>query len=135
MCRCRKGFCSAVSPPIHIFAGEKVCIQAMRPTQFCATFASVSSASISSGVFTTGLNTSRHGTRDEQSSAATIFCEFSATCASVSGPYRCWLPVTNQTSDCFRLGIKTTSGRIETTRPEEDTAKRASESEGVRATI
>jgi hypothetical protein len=31
-------------PPIHILAGEKVCIQRIRPTQSLAEFASVSRA-------------------------------------------------------------------------------------------
>ena len=31
--RCRNGFCRARRPRIHILAGEKVCIQVMRPTQ------------------------------------------------------------------------------------------------------
>ena len=75
-----------MSPPIHILAGENVCIHRTRPTQSFATFASVRSARISSGVLTTGLNTTRQGTREEQSSAAAIFCEFSATWARVSGP-------------------------------------------------
>ena len=34
VCRWANGFCSDVSPRIHIFAGEKVCIQAMSPMQF-----------------------------------------------------------------------------------------------------
>ena len=33
VCRCSSGFCSAPRPPIHIFAGENVCIQAITPTQ------------------------------------------------------------------------------------------------------
>ena len=41
---------------------------------------------ISSGVFTTGLKTTRQGTCADWSNAAATFCEFSATCASVSGP-------------------------------------------------
>jgi hypothetical protein len=31
VCRCRNGFLSAESPPIHIFDGEKVCIHRIRP--------------------------------------------------------------------------------------------------------
>src|SRR6476620_4904563 len=39
---------------------------------------------------------------DEAESARAIDCECSATCSSVSGPYKCWLPVTNHTSNCLR---------------------------------
>ena len=84
--RCRKGFWSDVRPAIHIFAGEKVCIQRTRPTQLFATLASARRAVISSGVFTTGLKTTRQGMRADWSSAVAIACEFSATCFSVSGP-------------------------------------------------
>ena len=84
--RCANGFCSAVSPAIHIFAGEKVCIHRIRPTQAGDVLASPSSAATSSGVFTTGLNTTRHGIRAERSSASAIVRELSATCLSVSGP-------------------------------------------------
>ena len=84
--RCRKGFWSDVRPAIHIFAGEKVCIQRTRPTQLFATLASARSAVISSGVFTTGLKTTRQGMRADWSSAVAIACELSATCFSVSGP-------------------------------------------------
>ncbi len=31
VCRCSIGLLMAVSPPIHIFEGEKVCIQSTRP--------------------------------------------------------------------------------------------------------
>ena len=40
VCRCTKGFFSAESPAIHIFAGEKVCIQVISPMQFFAALAS-----------------------------------------------------------------------------------------------
>src|SRR5215471_629062 len=54
--RWRRGFCSALRPPIHIFAGQKVCIQAMRPTQFGSALASRHRARTASGEVTTGLN-------------------------------------------------------------------------------
>ena len=41
---------------------------------------------ISSGVFTTGLKTTRQGMRADWSSAVAIARELSATCFSVSGP-------------------------------------------------
>ena len=34
VCRWANGLCSAVSPLIHIFDGENVCIQRIRPAQF-----------------------------------------------------------------------------------------------------
>ncbi len=86
VCRCRKGFWSEARPAIHILAGEKVCIQRTRPTQSLAALAAARRAVISSGVFTTGLKTTRQGIRADWSSAAATFCEFSATCFSVSGP-------------------------------------------------
>ena len=50
----------------------------------------------------TDLKTTLTGMCAESESARAIACECSATCSSVSGPYRCWLPVTNQTSNCLR---------------------------------
>src|SRR3712207_3390647 len=44
----------------------------------------------------------RTGIAAESFSACAITREWSATCSSVSGPYRCWLPVTNHTSNCLR---------------------------------
>ena len=52
---------SAVSPPIHIFAGEKVCIHAIRPTQPSAAFASRHSRRIESALVITGVWTTRTG--------------------------------------------------------------------------
>jgi hypothetical protein len=40
VCRWSKGLFSLRNPPIHIFAGEKVCIQAISPTQLFAWLAS-----------------------------------------------------------------------------------------------
>ena len=34
---------------------------------------------------------------------STIVEESTSTCANVFGPYKCWLPVTNQISICFIL--------------------------------
>jgi hypothetical protein len=84
--RCAKGLRSAVRPAIHIFAGEKVCIHRISPTHGGDAFASPRSPRTSSGVLTTGLNTTRHGTRGDRSRAAAIVRELSATWASVSGP-------------------------------------------------
>ena len=72
VCRWQSGFFSAVRPLIHIFAGLKVCIQATRPMQADAEFASSMTALISSGVFTTGLKTSLIGSPASAFSALTI---------------------------------------------------------------
>jgi hypothetical protein len=77
---------SAFRPAIHILAGEKVCIQSTRPTHARDALASVTRPSTSSGVFTTGLKTTRQGMRGERSRASAIVREFVATCCSVSGP-------------------------------------------------
>ncbi len=61
MCRCSSGFCRTLSPPIHILAGEKVCIHATSPMHFGAAFASSITCRISSGVVSTGLKTTRTG--------------------------------------------------------------------------
>jgi hypothetical protein len=85
-------------PFIHILAGEKVCIQVMSPIHFSELLASEQSPEIDSGVVRTGLKTIFCDIFGDLSSAPAIFAESAATCLSVSGPYKCWLPVTNQTS-------------------------------------
>ena len=57
-----EGLVEGVKPAIHILAGEKVCIQQTRPTQFSAALASRQTCRIESGVVTTGL----HSTSDRQ---------------------------------------------------------------------
>src|SRR5690606_40918462 len=85
-------------PTIHIFAGEKVCIQVIKPIQFFSALASWQMLVISSGVFTVGLKTMFTGMCEDAFNPFTISCEFAATCLKVSSPYKCWLPVTNQIS-------------------------------------
>ena len=58
---------------------------------------------IESGVVRTGLKTIFCEIFGDLSRAAAILAESAATCLSVSGPYRCWLPVTNQISFYFIL--------------------------------
>jgi hypothetical protein len=60
--RCAQGLRSAVSPAIHILAGENVCIQKTSPAQFGALLASRHAAVTSSGRVTTALHTTRAGT-------------------------------------------------------------------------
>ena len=74
--RWRSGFPSAWSPPIHIRAGEKVCIQAMRPMHRSVAFASAIAAAMPSADRSTGRATMRTGTAGAASRAATISAEF-----------------------------------------------------------
>ena len=55
VCRCRMGVCRAFNPAIHIFAGEKVCIQTITPIHFGLAEASKQIALILSGVVRTGF--------------------------------------------------------------------------------
>ena len=82
--RWRSGFWRAVSPAIHIRAGENVCIQTTSPTHASAVFASRQSARIASGVVTTGLWTTRTGIAAAASSAAATSAACTSTWAIVS---------------------------------------------------
>src|SRR5271157_1498067 len=104
VCKCRIGFCNTFSPLIHIFDGENVWHQVMTPMQFLELFASMQMFVISSGPVITGLNTTLTGIFEDLLKKPAISLECSSTFFSVSGPYRCWLPVTNQTSNFFRSG-------------------------------
>ena len=101
--RCTNGFCSAFSPRIHIFDGENVCIQRMRPAQFASEFASMQSRAISSGVVSSDLKTVFSGSFGDSASAAAISRASAATRCSGPGPYRCCEPQTNQISGEARL--------------------------------
>src|SRR3970040_3014997 len=87
-----------LNPPIHILAGEKVCIQATIPIQFLLELASKHTFKICEGDFTTSLYTNFTGIIGEASNPFAIICECSATFLSVSSPYNSWLPTTNQIS-------------------------------------
>src|SRR5215208_4487478 len=89
VCRCNKGFLSKLKPAIHILAGEKVCIQVINPTHWFAEFAARHNSRMDSGVVNTGLKTTCTGNCAEAPSAAAISREWSATCSSVFGPYKC----------------------------------------------
>ncbi len=93
------------SPAIHILAGEKVCIHVINPTQFFALFASVHNSVIAPGVVTTGLNATFTGILPDCESDCAISAECSATFFSAASPYKCWLPVTNHTSNSLRSVI------------------------------
>src|SRR5258708_17134262 len=64
------------------------------------------SVRIASVVVSTPLKTTPTGIAAVVESAATISRECVATSAKVFAPYRFWLPVTNQTSYCFKLIIE-----------------------------
>jgi hypothetical protein len=76
----------------------------MIPIQFGFALASWQMECISSGVLTVGLKTILTGIWGEASSALAMVWECVATCFNVSSQYKCWLPVTNQTSNVFKLG-------------------------------
>jgi len=99
VCRCANGLFSVRNPAIHILAGENVCIQAISPMQFGARFASRQTSLIACGVVRTGLKTTLTGISAESASDLAMIWECSATLFNVSSPYKCWLPVTNQTSN------------------------------------
>src|SRR5215472_332209 len=98
VCRWRWGFASDRRPAIHIRAGENVCIQAISPMQLRELLASQHKRSMDSPVVTTGLATIFTGIDGDADSAAPMVRECCSTALRVSWPYRCWLPVTNQTS-------------------------------------
>src|SRR5215469_14789651 len=98
VCRWRWGFASDRRPAIHIRAGENVCIQLISPMQLRELLASQHKRSMDSPVVTTGLATIFTGIDGDSDSAAPMARECCSTALRVSWPYRCWLPVTNQTS-------------------------------------
>jgi hypothetical protein len=71
VCRCSIGLPRAWSPPIHIFAGENVCIHAMTPMQRSSARASRHTRRMASAVVRTGLGTSRTGMSGDAARAAT----------------------------------------------------------------
>ncbi len=74
------------SPPIHIFAGEKVCIHSTSPAHCGSAEAARHSARMSSAVVSTGLATTGIGMRPQPSSPPATPCALAATWASASGP-------------------------------------------------
>src|SRR3954452_11568540 len=106
VCRCSSGLRSASIPEIHIFAGEKVCIQVMTPRQARSSFASPLARRIAPASVRTGFQTTRAGTAADPSRAAATRWDCSATCCRVSSPYSPWLPVRNQTSDSAKGSVR-----------------------------
>jgi hypothetical protein len=79
-------------------AGEKVCIHAVTPMTESSELASRAVRRMASESVRTGFHTIRTGTEDEALSWLAISWDWAATCFRTSSPYRCWLPVRNQTS-------------------------------------
>src|SRR5580704_7874531 len=79
-------------------AGEKVCIHVIRATHFSELFASRHRWWIDSLPVMTGLGTIFTGISEEAASTLAIVSACCCTVLSTSGPYRCWLPVTNHAS-------------------------------------
>ncbi len=91
------------SPAIHILAGEKVCIQVIRPMHRSSTLASRMSRRMASALVITGLNTTVTGISERSLRLRATSLASASTCLNVSSPYRSWLPVTNQTSKSLKL--------------------------------
>ena len=96
VCRCSSGLVRALRPPIHIFAGLKVCIQAVTPMTLSSALASMSARRMPSASLSTGFHTSFTGTCGASSACTARLC--SSTWRRVSSPYRPWDPVRNQIS-------------------------------------
>lgn len=86
VCRCSSGLRRASSPPIHILAGLKVCIQAVTPMTESSRLASSIVRRIESASVSTGFQTSRTGTSEAAASSSAIAFDWSATCCRVSSP-------------------------------------------------
>ena len=86
VCRWTNGLRRSVRPPIHILAGENVCIQAMTPMQDGDASASRSTAAMESAVVTTGLATIRTGTLAAPSRCLAMWRAFCSTCCRTASP-------------------------------------------------
>jgi hypothetical protein len=84
--RWRNGFFSTLRPRIHIFDGEKVCIQRMRPAQLVSALAASITLVISSGVVRRALNLVLSGSALASASASVTARALAATCLRGPGP-------------------------------------------------
>jgi hypothetical protein len=79
VCRCSSGLLSAWSPAIHIFAGENVCIHAIRPMHESSALASRHSRLMAAVSVSTGFQTTRAVMSGAASSASAITRDWLAT--------------------------------------------------------
>ena len=86
VCRCRSGLANASRPRIHIFAGEKVCIHAMTPTQLGSAFAASITSRIDSASRRTAFHVTATGSSPDSWSLVATVVDWLATCSRVSGP-------------------------------------------------
>ncbi len=86
VCRCSSGLRRASSPPIHIFAGENVCIHTIRPMHESSAVASRHSRLMASASVSTGFHTTRVTLSGAASSASAITWDWLATWRRVSSP-------------------------------------------------
>ena len=96
--RWHQGFCRSLSALSHIFEGENVWHHVITPAHLSSKFAALIVSVASSGVFTVTLYTTLQGSLPLELNASAISCARAATVSSTSGPYRNWLPTTNQNS-------------------------------------
>src|SRR4029078_2510514 len=86
VCKCKMGLVSERQHKTDILEGENVCIHKITPTQLAVLLAAMQVARISSGVVSTGLETSLIGRCPDLFSISTSMLEFLATCSSAFGP-------------------------------------------------
>ena len=86
VCRWSSGFCSASNPEIHILAGEKVCIQAIKPMQSSSLLASSIIRRMPSAEVRTGFQTTEKPISFAASRASAICRDWFCTWLTTSGP-------------------------------------------------
>ena len=86
VCRCRNGVRSAPRPVIHILAGEKVCIQAIRPMHSGSALAAMITRWIELDSVSTGCHATGTGNVPASLSWSTRARDCCSTWSRVSGP-------------------------------------------------
>jgi hypothetical protein len=86
VCRWSSGLPSALRPAIHILAGLKVCIHAIRPITRSSSLARRTILRIESESASTGFHTIRTGTEGADPSTEAMAVDCAATWRSVSAP-------------------------------------------------
>src|SRR5580704_5151289 len=85
VCKCSKGLLKERSPAIHMRAGEKVCIQQIRPTQLAELLASWHKRRIESESVITGLQATCTGITGDSCIPLAMAAAWSCTLVKVSG--------------------------------------------------